>query len=60
MRHREEEIEKEIRLPKCHLKVTKIRMKGRAAVRYNQVVSQIRTNLITSRYEGFRFVLNFG
>jgi len=58
VRHREEDIEKDVVLPKLHQKVTKLHLSLREALRYNQLVGVAKTNLISSRFEGPQSLLN--
>ena len=52
VRHKEEDLWSDVKLPLCHYRTVRIDLSPRESVRYNQLVAMIKTNLITSRYEG--------
>jgi hypothetical protein len=48
IRHSQEEVDRDVKLPPCHISITKLPFQPMDSVRYNQVVALIRANLIST------------
>ncbi|ELR20957.1 helicase C-terminal domain containing protein, putative [Acanthamoeba castellanii str. Neff] len=52
IKNKQEDIDKEIALPECHTSVVQLKLNDSERQKYNEIVSQIKTNLIASRGSG--------